>query len=395
MSKLLISCDDNLFYYNGEYFFKDKEWYNFYQRYLRIFDEIRIVNRVEIEMVLQKKRIRIDDPRIEVINIPNFSGPIEYAKEYFKIGKSIKNITDGCDAAIIRLPSTIGQRVGNLVIKAGIPYAVEVVYDAEDGWKSEKNLIHKLLWMCIDNKMRKTCYNANGVSCVTEKYLQRHYFSKKKNSFVSNYSSLSLDKSFYLHPKDHPGSKTFIIVNVANQVQFNGRKGFNEIIKSIKILKDRGIFINAKFVGQSFHGGIDRLKEFSKNLGVEDQIEYMGYLTRPELDDFLSHADIFVMPTKAEGLPRVIIEAMAKGLPAITSPVSGNPELVSNHFLVNYDDVYTLADRIEELIKDKKLYELTSKENFMNSLKYEASVLQKRRDDFYAKLKSCTILDYK
>ena len=95
------------------------------------------------------------------------------------------------------------------------------------------------------------------------------------------------------------------------------------------------------------------------------------------------------MPTWAEGLPRVIIEAMAKGLPCITTPVSGNPELVSEHFLVKYSDVEVLADRIEELVKNKSVYEAESKGNFKKSLLYEASVLEKRRDSFYQKLKSC------
>lgn len=388
MSKLLISCDNSLFYKDGTYYFKDKEWYDFYQRYLRVFDEIRIANRVDIENTVPAKRIKVDDPRIEVVKIPEFSGPIEYAKQYLKIGKCLAGVTQGCDAAIARLPSTIGQRVCKSVMKAGIPYAVEVVYDAEDGWKSEPNFIHKLLWMKIDRDMRKSCYKADGVSCVTEKYLQRHYFSKKPNAFVANYSSLALDKSFYLHPKSYPEGRTVVIANVANQVQFNGRKGFNEIIEAISVLKNRGIVINAKFVGQSYHNGVEKFKTLSSSLGVTDQIEYMGYLTRPELDAFLSDVDMFVMPTRAEGLPRVIIEAMAKGLPCITTPVSGNPELVSEHFLVEYSDVKTLADRIEELVQNKELYEATSKENFERSLQYEASLLEKRRDVFYNKLKS-------
>lgn len=142
-------------------------------------------------------------------------------------------------------------------------------------------------------------------------------------------------------------------------------------------------------MGQSYHNGIEQLKELSNSLGVYNQIEFMGYLTRTELDKFLSNVDLFVMPTRAEGLPRVIIEAMAKGIPCITTPVSGNPELVSDHFLVKYSDVKTLADRIEELVMNKSLYELTSKENFERSLQYEASVLEKRRDIFYTKLKEC------
>lgn len=388
MAKLLISCDNALYYHNGDYYFKDKEWYNFYQRYLRVFETLRIAVRVAPEVQLLPKRIKVEDPRIEIVHIEDFSGPFQYLKVYRGIGCELKNVTEGCDAAVIRIPSTIGQRVARAVIKSRLPYAVEVVYDAEDGWRSERNLIHKFLWMYIDREMRQICYNADGVSCVTEHYLQRHYYSKKKRAFVSHYSSLELPKSFYLSPKQYPDNRTFVIANVANQIQFNGRKGFNEIIEAIKVLKDRGIVVNAKFVGQSYHGGIEKLQGLSKYLRVDKQIEYMGYLTRSELDVFLTNVDIFVMPTRAEGLPRVIIEAMAKGLPVITTPVSGNPELVSNYFLVEYDDVELLADRIEELIMNKTLYESTSKENYNNSLKYEATELEKRRDLFYWNLKN-------
>lgn len=386
MSKLLISCDDTLFVYHGKYYFKNQEWCNFYKRYLRVFDFLRIAVRCEVVDELNSCNILIDDTRIEVLDIPNFSGPLEYAKKYFKIGRALTNICDGCDAAIVRLPSTIGQRVARKVIKSHIPYGVEVVYDAEDGWRSEKKIINRYLWKRIDKEMRETCYTANGISCVTEFYLQKHYYSKKADAFTSHYSTLELPKGFYGFPKKYPEGKTFTLANVANQIQFNGRKGFNEIIEAISILKKKGVIVNAKFVGQDYHNGITQFMDLSRRLDVEKQIEFMGYLTRPELDDFLSSVDMFVMPTRAEGLPRVIIEAMAKGLPAISTPVSGNPELLDTHFLVKYEDVQTLANRIEELIIDKELYEKTSFENFNNSQKYEATVLERKRDAFYQKL---------
>lgn len=386
MSKLLISCDDTLFVYHGKYYFKNQEWCNFYKRYLRIFNSLRIAVRCEVVNELNSCNILIDDIRIEVIDIPNFSGPLEYAKKYFKIGRALTNICNGCDAAIVRLPSTIGQRVARKVIKSHIPYGVEVVYDAEDGWRSEKKIINRYLWKRIDKEMRETCYTANGISCVTEFYLQKHYYSKKADAFTSHYSTLELPKEFYGFPKKYPEGKTFTLANVANQIQFNGRKGFNEIIEAISILKKKGVIVNAKFVGQDYHNGITQFMDLSRCLDVEKQIEFMGYLTRPELDDFLSSVDMFVMPTRAEGLPRVIIEAMAKGLPAISTPVSGNPELLDTHFLVKYEDVQTLANRIEELIIDKELYEKTSFENFNNSQKYEATVLERKRDAFYQKL---------
>ena len=137
-----------------------------------------------------------------------------------------------------------------------------------------------------------------------------------------------------------------------------------------------------------YNGGIEKLMNYARNLGIDEQVEFLGFIDRQRLSEMLDTSAIYVMPTKAEGLPRVIIEAMSKGLPCITTPVSGNPELLSPHFLVEYSDVCTLADRIKELYNNKELYESTSKENYDNSLKYEASILQKRRDTFYTKLKN-------
>lgn len=384
--KLLLSCDDTIYCYKGKYYYMNQEWHDFYQRYLRVFDSIKIVNRVCEEDVLSNKRVPITDDRVEVVHVPNFSGPKEYAKVYFPIGRVLRNVTTDCDAAIVRLPSTIGQRVCKKVMKTGIPYAVEVVYDAEDAWRSAPNLIRRAIWKKIDSDMRKTCYKADGVSCVTEFYLQKHYYSKKTSAFSSNYSSLSLDKSFYTSERTFP-DRQMTVANVANQIEFHGRKGYKEIIEALALLKKKGLEVKAAFAGESYHDGERQLKEYADTLGVGDNIHFMGYLSRVELSQLLDRVDLFVMPTRAEGLPRVIIEAMAKGLPAISTPVSGNPELLPSHFLVDYDDVETLADRINELATNPTVYNQSSKENFENGLKYEASILEKRRDLFYTQLK--------
>jgi glycosyltransferase involved in cell wall biosynthesis len=79
---------------------------------------------------------------------------------------------------------------------------------------------------------------------------------------------------------------------------------------------------------------------------------------------------------------------MAKGRPVITTPDSGKPESVSERDLVDYDDEVTLSERIKELIKDECLYVSVSKKNYERSKKYEASVLEQRRDAFYGELKN-------
>lgn len=388
MARLLLSCDQAVNYCNGKYYARNQERFDFFQRYLRVFDKLRLAVRcVEVNDVA-KAGIELIDPRIEIVHIPTFSGPKEYTFSYFKIGKAISRITEGCDAAIIRLPSTIGQRVGHKVMKAGIPYAVEIVYDATDGAANSKSFIERMLWKRIDKDMLAITHKADGVSCVTERILQKHYFSKKPNVFVSNYSSLALDKSFFTSARSYPEKEVLTIAHVANQVDYNTRKGHIQLMQMLKILKERGTIVNIVFVGGDYHNGIFQLKSYAEDLGVRKQVSFTGRVSRDELSSILETSDLFVFPTAAEGLPRVVIEAMAKGLPCVISKVSGNPELVAEDMLVDYLDVKALADKTENLIKTPSKYVAVSEENFQKSQQYEASVLEAKRDDFYFKLKA-------
>lgn len=388
MSKLLLSCDDTIYVSNGKYYAANQEGYDFFQRYLRVFEQLRIVCRCKEETPIKSSRIPLVDKRIEVVRITDFHRPKQYATKYFQVGREVKNAVVGCDCAVFRLPSTVAFRVWESFKKTKLPYACEIVYDAKDGIAASTNFINKLLWVKIHNDMQKACNAAVGVSCVTEHYLQQRYFTKVKDGFSSHYSSLSLTKDFYTRAREYPANKTFTIAHVAKQVAFNGRKGINQIIEALARLKKKGIIVNASFAGKDYNDGIEKLKQYAQSVGVGNQVNFLGFVSREELSQLLDTSDLYVMPTKAEGLPRVIIEAMAKGLPCISTPVSGNPELLSEHYLVDYYDVATLADRIEELVSKKALYEKASADNYNNSLKYEASLLQARRDEFYSKLKA-------
>ena len=386
MTTLLLSCDQILYHYKGKYYTTDV-WQEFFNRYLRVYDRLRLAIRCKEKTEFDRSWKELNPDKVEIVNIPCFSGPKEYLKEYFTIGNAIRNVTEGCDAAIIRLPSTIGQRVAHKVMRSGIPYAVEIVYDAGDGASNSSSFIERLLWKRIDKDMKNISESADGVSYVTEKYLQKHYSSKKKNAFFSHYSTLSLPKNFYTSARKFPQKNTLSIVHVSNQVDCRTRKGHIQLIEILSILKLQGKRISLSFVGADYHNGIRQLKEMAKNAGVLDQINFLGQVNREQLSKILDNHDLFVFPTAAEGLPRVIIEAMSKGLPCVISDVSGNPELVSEDMLANYLDVKSFAEKVALLMEDKSLYESKSKQNFEKSLSFESSMLQKKRDDFYQKLK--------
>lgn len=388
MATLLFANDDYVYRHKGQLYIRSQADYDFYQRYLRVFERVRFVARCIDEEDINPKRIPFSkEPRIECVPVPIFHGPKEYAKTYFTVGRLMSDVVKGCDAGIFRLPSTVAMRVAKKFMKTGRPYATEVVFCAKDGETSANGAVEKMLWKIIHSDMKKVCGNANGVSCVTEHFLQQYYYSKRADAFTANYSSLSIDKTFFTAPRQYPTKPVLTIAHTANNVNFNGRKGHKELVEALRLLKDKGITVNLKFAGEDWDNGFELLGNYAKELGVEKQVEFAGFLNRQQLSDMLDESDLFVLPTRAEGLPRVIIEAMAKGLPCVSTKVSGNHELLANEYLVDYDDVPALAKSIKTLVTDKTAYEKASKDNFENSQQYEGSLLEVRRDKFYQQLK--------
>ena len=97
-------------------------------------------------------------------------------------------------------------------------------------------------------------------------------------------------------------------------------------------------------------------------------------------------SDILIFPTIGEGLPRTVIEAMAVGLPCLSTAVNGIPELLDEEFLVGQQDVVGFAKKTIELLADEKNYRNASQKNVLKAAEYEHSLLQQRRNEFYLKL---------
>ncbi|CEN21861.1 glycosyl transferase group 1 [[Clostridium] sordellii] len=386
--KVLVVADSHIFKsLDGTYWCKTIYGYEFWKRYLMVFEEVRIVSRVGIMKEEDKKKfLRVDGPGIEIYEIPFFRGAKEYINNYFNIKKEGRKCIEGCDCAIFRLPSVIGDLMYKFYKKTKKPYCIEIVADPEMAYAD--NYIAKKIYT---NNLKKCSQLANGVAYVTKSWLQSKYPSysringNNKNYFESYYSTIDLEKNYFGTPKNYNSNNKLNIVHTANNIN-NHMKGHDTVIKVLKNLVDKGINANVVFIGDG-----DKKLEFKKlaqNLGVEERIEFTGFLSsKDEIRNILLNSDLFLFPSKAEGLPRAIIEAMAVGLPCISTPVNGIPELLDSKYLFEPDDIDGFTNKIIDLLDNTSTMEYMSKENILKVQEYEKSKLDIRRNEFYKKLR--------
>ena len=133
-------------------------------------------------------------------------------------------------------------------------------------------------------------------------------------------------------------------------------KGLQYLIEACDILRKIGLKFNCIIVGD----GSERrnLASLINLLELNDSVILAGPKTQEEVINYYHKAKIFVLPSLTEGLPVVLIEAMACKVPVIATRICGIPELVEdgvNGFLVPPKDPQKLADAIEILLKDPEL----------------------------------------
>ena len=104
----------------------------------------------------------------------------------------------------------------------------------------------------------------------------------------------------------------------------------------------------------------------------------------------LDSADLFVLPSRTEGLPRALVEAMARALPCIGSAVGGIPELLDASDLVPAGDSAALAAKIQEVLRDPLRMEKMSRRNLAGAQEFVDSVLAERRRRFYQHVRDYT-----
>jgi glycosyltransferase involved in cell wall biosynthesis len=103
---------------------------------------------------------------------------------------------------------------------------------------------------------------------------------------------------------------------------------------------------------------LQALQSLAEELGIQDRVLFLGWQSRQQITDGYQQANVFLFPSRHEGMPNAMLEAMASGLPVVATCIAGNEELVvdgETGYLVPPEDIEALQNALKKLLNDASL----------------------------------------
>lgn len=346
------------------------------ERYAIFGDEVTFLMRARI---LSKDNLhkysKIDQPYFNFLSIPDFKS-ISTIHKTGEAKKIIKKAVKDNDVIVTRLPSAAGVIAFKEAKRLGKPVLVEFVacvYDALWNYDWRGKLIARYKF----KNYQKLMEQATHTIYVTNEFLQLRYPSTGKSIGCSDVELKEIDDTVLrarLEKIKENKTPLKLATIAAIDVVYKGQA---DVIKAIAELKEKGSYFKYDIIGQ---GNPIRLQNLIKSLKVEDLVTIKGAIPHDEVFNVLRTIDIYIQPSKQEGLPRAVVEAMSVGCPIIGSNVGGIPELISKECIFGKGDVLGLSDLLSSVNEYSLL--TSSQFNFEKSKEYQKELLENKRKAF-------------
>ena len=383
--------------------------YEFWRRYLSVFDGVKIATRVLEVPSRGPGWLRVDGEGVAVASTPYYLGPWQYLLRARQVHRAVRNALDPTDAVIMRVGSQIASCLEPLVVKTGHPYGLEVLGDPHEVFAPGvvRHSLRPFFRWWFTRCLKRQCSMADAVAYVTEHTLQERYPSRAHSVGISDvdlppealgsrlvpltthYSSVELtEASFRTRDRSDGGrSGALTVVTVASLARLY--KGPDVLIDAVaKCVRD-GMDLQLVLIGDGKYRS--KLEVRAARIGLGGRVRSLGELPAGEaVRAHLDQADLFLLPSRTEGLPRAMVEAMARGLPCIGTTVGGIPELLPAEDLVPSNDVPALAAKINEVMSDPRRMAAMAQRNFTKAQEFRDELLRERRTDFYRFVRQTT-----
>jgi len=357
-----------------------------FERYFKVASELEIIIRtrdIDAENAI-KKMGRLSNPNITVLDCPNLSSISGLVMGQAYVRRLLEQRVKSADIVFIRLPSVIGNIAVDICKNARKKYLIEVVGCPWDSYWNY-SLKGKIVAPFAMFSMKRRIANAPYVLYVTNGFLQKRYPTKGKQINCSNVELPQITQSILdsriKHIKAKYSNQKFVLGTAAGlDVLYKGQQ---YVIRAIGELKKKGI-TNIEY--QLIGGGTgEYLQQVAMECGVKEQVIILGQVPHSRVFEWLDELDAYIQPSRQEGLPRSVIEAMSRGLPCLGAKTAGIPELLEPEFVFSNstNEIKEIEQMINLLMSDQELQEKQAIRNFGESKKYQRMILSERRTQFF------------
>ncbi len=226
-------------------------------------------------------------------------------------------------------------------------------------------------------KARKALDRYDSIIALSEYW--RDYFTQ---TFGLGHKTYKVNNIVARGPE--PGKRADGPVRFLFLGELGHRKGIFDILKGIAELGLTGFHLTVGGNGET-----ERFCSEVKRLGLDDRVEFVGWVTGARKDELLRDCDVLMLPSFNEGLPISILEAMANGKAVITTPVGGIPEVIENEvngLMVNPGDSAAIGTAMQRYIAEPDLARRHGEASVERVSEFYPEAVRDRLAEIYAEL---------
>lgn len=391
--KLLVASEGHYVRHGGTVYSGHLTYDRFWKRYLSVFDSVLPLCRVRRVGEVPEGWRPAGGENVDFIELPDYRGPWQYLRARGRVGAAVGAGIEACDAFLLRSPGTISTVLWRRLRGLGLPFGVEVVGDPWEVFAPGvvRSPLRAVMRRWYSRAMKAQCRQAVAVAYVTAETLQRRY---PPGGWTTHYSSVHLDEEDFASGEQvaaraqgylaRPADRPWRCTHIGSMAQHY--KGHAVLLEAFAACIRGGLSAELDLIGDGPLRG--ELVGLTRALGLAGHVRFRGCLPGGDpIRAALDEADLFLLPSLTEGLPRVVIEAMARGLPCIASDVGGVGELLEAADMFPPGDADALAAAILQVLSEPSRLARMAARGLEVAREYRADVLTGRRIELYRELR--------
>ena len=273
---------------------------------------------------------RLEKGNIRVVPIPGFWPRKLYGflMTWPRVWAGLRRVLRQADLVNVRIPSLCGLVGRALCAQMRIPYFVSIhgnaaeqfrIARARGGWRW---ILPYLAWV---RQLDMLAVARNSVVFATSREILEQVQPVARSVHLI-FSTLLNESDLAAQGKELDRSRPLRLLFVGEVAV---HKGIDYAFEAMRILAERGLDCEFHVVGD---GPMVRTgQEFARRRGLEKRFVFHGFVPHgPQLIEHYARADVFVFPSLSEGSPKVVLEAMAQGVPLVVTAVGGIPDYVKD-----------------------------------------------------------------